>query len=138
MTHSIRNRVRRTATTWVPTCADRAALIDHILKDFHMDGVTRQVVAHDLSANGRVLWAVEEYGLPGQALRRWLSCYALRRSKTRRGSTVTSAWGFRVTTERRGPWHTDCPMHLLELAPEANRRWRERVRAGGANEAIAA
>ena len=125
MTHSIRNRVRRSATTWVPTCGDRMALINHILAEFSMDAVTRRVIAHSFGANGRVLWAVEEYQLPGKPLRRWLSCFSLRRSRSTR---VTPAWGFRVTTEQRGPWHHDCPLLFLDLAQETNARWRGQVR----------
>lgn len=108
----------RSPFTVIPTaCSNAEEVCAHLLTSFSMGRVSRISIAHEVV--GDTLWSVEELCLPGQQKRTVVMCY---RVMKRFGQ-----WGYRNTIERKFPYRVDCPLHLLELAPPANRRWREKV-----------
>jgi hypothetical protein len=73
---------------------------------------------------GNVLWTVQEitkYFHNGIESRCFIGCYLLSKSE--------GDWGYRPMDEGMGPYQYNCPLKYLAMAPEANKEWREKVRA---------
>lgn len=74
---------------------------------------------------GNVLWTVWEV-IPGQPDKqpfRFIGCDLLAPGGKRMG------WGYKDMCESMGPCYYSCPLAYLDMAPVANARWREQVRA---------
>lgn len=75
--------------------------------------------AHELAREqgGAVLWAV--WANPA-AKRQMIVCHLLQPGH--------GGWGHKDLAESSGPYFYSCPLRYLEMAPEVNPAWRERVR----------
>lgn len=100
------------------SCEKRSAVIDFILKAT-VDGIAtpREVVAFCL--RGSSLWSVERIADRG-AHRVVLMEYTLHRRD--------GTWAYEVRSETNGPHGVSCPLGYLEMVPERNAAWRDRVR----------
>jgi hypothetical protein len=87
----------------------RNQLVRHLV-DTHVPAI----VAHALKGN--TLWAVAEAPTGRQIV-----AFVLRYNMRVRG------YGYRAVAETDMPLHYDCPLALLQLAPEARAEWRRHV-----------
>lgn len=93
-------------------------------KDVHREildpafwGDSLKVVRHAATSYGRHLWLVCEK--PDGA--RFIALFLINGND--------GGWGYKDMTEDMGPCYYDCPLAFLDMVPEANARWREKVRA---------
>jgi hypothetical protein len=71
---------------------------------------------------GSVLWTVEETVRYKEQVERdtFIGCYLL---EAREGKA-----GYKPMDESMGPYYYSCPLSYLDMVPEANKEWREKVR----------
>ena len=74
-----------------------------------------QCLAH--TARGNVLWTVEQRP-DGH---RFIGCILLSKDRG-------FGWGAKAMEESMHPYHYSCPLSYLDMAPETNATWREKVR----------
>lgn len=87
----------------------RNQLVRHLVETH-----TPKLIAHALKGN--TLWACADASTGRQIV-----CFLLRYSMRVRG------YGYRAVAETEAPMHYDCPVALLELAPDARSEWRRQV-----------
>jgi hypothetical protein len=69
---------------------------------------------------GNCLWAVIEHNT-GDANSRYINLYLL---ESKRGY----GWGYKSIGECMEPYECSCPLAFLQMVPEGNESWRDRVR----------
>lgn len=99
----------------------RKELIEHLVRTEENDERIINCIAH--KANGFTqLWAVYEITKKKTDERkRFIAFYLMRYQKG-------YGWGYKDMEESMCPYYYSCPLSYLEMAPEANAKWREGVR----------
>lgn len=100
--------------------ATRADTIDRCIRFQENEHGRWTTLAHCTKAN--VLWAVIEWHRKdtGQT-QAFIGCFLLARHKG-------YGWGYKDLSESMGPYYYSCPLAYLDMAPEADAAWRQKVR----------
>lgn len=110
--------------------ASRKDIIEEIARDQHdtKNGRIHKTIAHAVVLN--TVWAVHQIvDLNGNVPERYIACYRLGKRP--------EGWGYRPDDEGVGPTEYSCPLRFLDMAPEANAEWRQKVREYHAAKAAA-
>ena len=96
---------------------DKASLVKHLTDENGLPTLAKSV-------RGNTLWAVHEGTMKDGTKIRFIGCYLMASDRKNCGG-----WGYKDMDESMGPYNYDCPLKFLDMAPVANEKWREGVRA---------
>lgn len=105
---------------WLFQCgASRADIIHCCTQPEDNDHARWTTLAY--CTKGNVLWTVYEvFNKQSSETKRFIGCILIARA--------SEGWGYKNMSESMGPCYYSCPLSYLDMAPEADSDWRQRVR----------
>jgi len=105
---------------WLFYGKSKAELVADLIRSETTEAGSRKVLAH--CVRGNVLWSVVECTrAQDNCVKRYIGCDLLQKSG--------GEWGYKGMDESVHPFYYSCPLKYLDMVPDGNREWRDKVRA---------